>query len=862
MLFHAKGRAFGGKITVVGYFATVLYPTSMQEVPNVMGFTSGEISPWLSTRFDLQAYQRGAALLKNFIVQPYGGVCRRRGTVFVNNAADSHSGVVKFFPFAYSESDTLMLEVFSGGMRVYKNGELIKKSNGGNYVLATPWITYEEVLSLRFTQINDVIYATTPHFQPVVLRRYADNDWDWEMPELTPFPRETYSMQRERLTVDTESNGLYASVSLPDNGKMKFYSDMNGAEYLIAEMEVPSRTLFRNQQFTANITDLPDLSTNSVAKGNYLRVKSADGTTYQYYTCIRQYVPAVFNGSLSADDYPAYFMRGIMWLDAGNPYEICSDWELKTHGEWEADWEIWRSYDTQALSSDIYQWNWTRIKSFSQSSFADRQNWALSGSENAPCRMVLVCLGSKSLPMEPMLSFTALGGTREYKLLIEYVRGDYTARASLQQSYLGGNQSFTTYKWSFGAFGSRNGYPSFSCFHQGRLWLSGIKGLPTTLLASGVDDYYHFGVTSEDDSALHLTLASDNQSRICWMCATRQMLVGTSDSEWVLSSSGSSSEVLTPSGAAFMRHSSVGSEAMPVHALEHAILFLQRGGSRLREISYKLESDGFASTDTSLLAEHLFASGVKEWCVQRGSNFYVWVLMNDGTVALLTMNPEQKVVAWQRVAFEGREVLHMAAVQLAHSSEDEMWFAIKNNKSGYVSIERSAGDSPFVDGGRRVTAVEAGKLTGLFHLAGLKVCVARPGETMDVHELYEVSDIGELAYPSACVGDIYDVGVPYASELQTMPLETHVSFNSVREHSRVRLRLLESDLQFDYKASHVDRWEHYSPDIDAKPVPYTGSVRLTQMPNAGIGQGFCLRYSGNADFKLLSLTVEVDFHGK
>lgn len=301
---------------------------------------------------------------------------------------------------------------------------------------------------------------------------------------------------------------------------------------------------------------------------------------------------------------------------------------------------------------------------------------------------------------------------------------------------------------------------------------------------------------------------------------------------------------------------------MTAHSLEHAILFLQRGSRRLREISYKLESDGFASTDVSLLAEHLFASGVKEWCVQRGSNFFVWVLMNDGTVAVLTMNAEQKVIAWQRVEFEGRDVLHMAAVQQSHSSEDEMWFAFRNKQSGYVSIERSAGDSPFVDGCRCVMASETGKISGIPHLAGLKVCVSLPGEVKDVSTLYAVSETGEIEYPAAVAGGVYEVGVPYDSELQTLPLETHVSFNSVRELSRVRLRLLQSDLFFDYKASHAERWEHYSPEIDGNAVPYTGSVRLVQMPDAGVGQGLCLRYCGNADFKLLSLTMEVDFHGK
>jgi hypothetical protein len=78
----------------------------MQEIPIVQGFTAGELTPWLSTRFDLQAYQRGAALINNFQVLPYGGIQLRPGTQYVGpSAAES----VPLFPFYFAENDALML---------------------------------------------------------------------------------------------------------------------------------------------------------------------------------------------------------------------------------------------------------------------------------------------------------------------------------------------------------------------------------------------------------------------------------------------------------------------------------------------------------------------------------------------------------------------------------------------------------------------------------------------------------------------------------------------------------------------------------------------------------------------------------
>ncbi|MCB1835047.1 MAG: hypothetical protein KDH19_16670, partial [Geminicoccaceae bacterium] len=46
-------------------------------------FTSGEIDPALAGRIDIQAWQDGAALLRNVIVRSSGGVARRPGTRLV-----------------------------------------------------------------------------------------------------------------------------------------------------------------------------------------------------------------------------------------------------------------------------------------------------------------------------------------------------------------------------------------------------------------------------------------------------------------------------------------------------------------------------------------------------------------------------------------------------------------------------------------------------------------------------------------------------------------------------------------------------------------------------------------------------------
>lgn len=829
----------------------------MQEFSVVSGFTAGELTPWLSTRCDLQAYQRGAAEITNFQIQPYGGIQLRAGTRYL---ALLESPLVRLFPFCFAEDDILMLEFFPGGMHVYKDGSQLEDGMGAPYVLTTPWLTEGELAALHFNQVNDAVYVCCASHPPVVLYRYADTNWRCEELVFNTSPRELYFRQSGELSVIFETGGLYANLTI-NGGEQKFTGAMPNKEILLADASIPGRVLFANETQDTQAREAPDISRTGVSKDSIWYQKDETSNLYYFYRCIRNYSLSDYNGSKLLRDYPHFFQPGIMRLDSGLvPYEVQRDWELNTNGTWNAHWELWRSYDTPDDEPDFYLWNWTCIKTFSQSDYETRQNWAISGSEERPCRMVLVCrCCSDSAVLGAMLQFKILGGVREYRLRITNVSDERHARARVLQTFLGNALSFCTREWSFGAIGARNGYPAFSTMFQSRLWLGGIPGMPTTLLASVVDDFQNFRVGSNDDDALHLSITGSDQSRICWLCATRQLLVGTADSEWVLFSANGS--VLTPTSVALRRQSSVGSEAMPARAVENTVLFVQRGGRRMREIAYRLESDGFSATDISMLAEHLFHRGVREWCVQRGANFNVWVLMNDNSLAVLTINLEQQVTAWQRVVFSGRKVLAMAALQSSAGHDDEMWFAMQVESSGKVILERLCSEGLHLDCMEEVVSVRNMELKCAYHLAGTELCVVDV-ENDDTIRCYGTA-AGLRALPSIISGRRYCVGIPIEARLQTMPLESNVSFNSVRQFSRFKLRLLNSDTDFEFRSTANDSWERLLPDYyPGVSNPYSGALRLAQMPDAGVGQSLCIRYYGHHDFRILAITQEVDHHGK
>ncbi len=404
---------------------------------------------------------------------------------------------------------------------------------------------------------------------------------------------------------------------------------------------------------------------------------------------------------------------------------------------------------------------------------------------------------------------------------------------------------------------------------------------PTTLYASVVDDYYNFRVGSDADMAMQLTLASDNQSQICWLSTTRGMLFGTSEGEWTLESRDGTG--LSPTNVAFRQQSSVGSENLGSHSVENSIFYVQRGGKRLREISYKLESDGYSSTDTSLLAEPLFKSGIKKWAVQRGSSTRVWVLMNDNTVAVLVTDNVQKVSAWQRVAMSDSAIVtDIACLPSSFQHDDEVWLMVKRHGDEHC-LECITGEEVYLDSFQYFDSATRGELYYM-NRYGSDARYYQTNEygggygrmTVDepVEEDNNNNNVGSWPnFTNPFVGPAdevilngqYYIGMTYESVFTTMPMESERSFNAVAQMGRVKLRLLDSTPNFYFKAAHVDAYERYEPERDLLSIrgeSFSGAIRISQLPVPGVGEGFSLKCDEAHAFNLLALSVEIDFHGK
>lgn len=138
-------------------------------------FASGEISPDVASRVDLDKYQSALLQAENVFVRPYGSAYRRPGTEHIANIA---SGKIRLKEFAV-DADTSYLLVF-GASKIYVYYEDVLKATVNSPFSAN------ELYKLRFAQSADVMFIASGSHPVQVLTRVSDTNWT--LAEFVPSP--------------------------------------------------------------------------------------------------------------------------------------------------------------------------------------------------------------------------------------------------------------------------------------------------------------------------------------------------------------------------------------------------------------------------------------------------------------------------------------------------------------------------------------------------------------------------------------------------------------------------------------------------------------------------------------------------
>lgn len=202
------------------------------------------------------------------------------------------------------------------------------------------------------------------------------------------------------------------------------------------------------------------------------------------------------------------------------------------------------------------------------------------------------------------------------------------------------------------AFNESDGYPRCCTYFKQRLVLANTKKAPNKIWFSAVGDNGNFLETTEDADAFSIVSASGLSNSILFLEAQRGVICLTSGGEFMVDSDGG----LTPTTVNIVEHSAYGAYSVTrPERVGNELLFVQRGGERVRALTYRYEVDGLVSPEISALSSHIgeLHQGVNEISYQQEPESIVWLVLGDGKVASITFNRDQEVMAWAQHDFGG-----------------------------------------------------------------------------------------------------------------------------------------------------------------------------------------------------------------
>lgn len=300
-------------------------------------------------------------------------------------------------------------------------------------------------------------------------------------------------------------------------------------------------------------------------------------------------------------------------------------------------------------------------------------------------------------------------------------------------------------------------------------------GLATTVWLSEVGDYDNFEEDVKDADSFSLGIPTQNI--ILWMESLEALLCGTAGDEWTIGSNKLQTPI-SPTNFAVKEQSTYGSANIQAQKINEVVLFVDFVQRKIREMTYDIQTEKYASPDLTSLAEHITETGVVNIAHQRNPDSILWCVLTDGSLISMVYDRQQDVVAWSIHPIDG--VVQSVCVTPG-TNEDDVWISVKRtiNSVDKLYVEKMATriqgdieDSFFVDSGL-VVAGTSKTISTLSHLEGETV-VALVDGVYDSTFTVESGTITLNLTPTAQT----IVGLPYTALLKPMRIVQNSPFGT------------------------------------------------------------------------------------
>lgn len=229
-------------------------------------FTTGEVSPAVGNRTDLDKYPYALAKAKNCFISPYGPVSKRTGTKFIADIGEA--AILE--KFIFTKEVVYLLVIKENNISIFLNDEKVTE-------LETPF-KKPYLRHMRFNQSNDVMIITDGVNVPKMLIRYSHNNWKLEDFKITRYPMANINSDKDNTL---KASGLSGDIKLTAT-KDIFTENMIGTNIeLIHDVEESIETLDKSGTTKSIYCEEFNITTGGFWKGIVSIDKSLDGKTWK-----------------------------------------------------------------------------------------------------------------------------------------------------------------------------------------------------------------------------------------------------------------------------------------------------------------------------------------------------------------------------------------------------------------------------------------------------------------------------------------------------------------------------------------------------------------------------------------------------
>lgn len=619
-------------------------------------FSSGELSPAMYARTDLQRYAIGLRTLRNATVLRTGGVQNRAGLEYLGTT--KNNGTARLVDAVFDTNASYVLEFGNLYVRFWKNGAPITITTPAAWVTATAY-TVGALRSNGGTNYLCLVAHTSGTFATDLAagRWYALTGTIYEWP--TPYTSAQlndlqFAYQLDVVTIVHPSHPP-ATLTRTADTNWTFANITFGA---VAGLGIPT-----GLTGTINTTGLlPWEALNAWVTSTVYSVGRLVQSGGVAYECIFAHTSSATDQPGVGVNWPSY------WILKGNAYDLN---DLVTNGG-----VVYRCIlghlNANATTQPGVGASWTTYWAIKGTGGDDAGFWYVvtavdaNGNESNPSTPIKTDSSQNSLSptwRTLNLSWTPATGAVEYRV--------YRSLASaLNYRQLDSVGSFVAFDTdpsnaayistggpptSTNLFAAPGDYPSVVAAYQQRLLLGGTINKPDVVNASVTAQPFNFNFQEplNDSDALSWRQVGRRLNRLRHFVEVAQRLFQFSDiGEAVIE--GSPDGVLRPGEVNPRQFSENGAAAYPSPLIVNdTALYVQARGAVVRDLAPS-QFEGFTGSDLTLQAAHL-VDGLRivAWCYQQTPDSVVWAVRDDGALLSLTYVRELGILGWAKHDTDG-----------------------------------------------------------------------------------------------------------------------------------------------------------------------------------------------------------------